>query len=168
MRLFRIRYSSSLCGLSSGMQNPVLTERTSGQPRGHSYSHGPMKSLTPVSSMSILTSTVGCKSRVRTESPASAQSDVIAGAGARKLHVPVSGGLRRTHCGADDYLTIPFSPKEPVTRLGALIRRSALVAREDLFAVEEVPLSCSNSEITRLEDKVEVAVGKGKPPTFSV
>jgi DNA-binding response OmpR family regulator len=70
--------------------------------------------------------------------------------------------------GADDYLTIPFSPKELVSRLGVLIQRSALVAREDLFACEEATMSFSNSEITRLEDKVKVAVAKSRTPTFSV
>jgi DNA-binding response OmpR family regulator len=53
--------------------------------------------------------------------------------------------------GADDYLTIPFSPKELITRTGALIQRSALIAREDLFAVEDVATSFPSSEITRLE-----------------
>jgi DNA-binding response OmpR family regulator len=70
--------------------------------------------------------------------------------------------------GADDYLTIPFSPKELITRLGALIQRSALVAREDLFAAEDVALSFPSSEITRLEDKAEVAAGNGKATTFSI
>lgn len=70
--------------------------------------------------------------------------------------------------GADDYQTIPFSPKELVSRLGVLIQRSALVAREDLFAFEGATMSFSNSEITRLEDKVKAAVGKGRTPTFSV
>jgi DNA-binding response OmpR family regulator len=32
--------------------------------------------------------------------------------------------------GADDYLTIPFSPKELATRVGKLLLRMALVARE--------------------------------------
>jgi DNA-binding response OmpR family regulator len=70
--------------------------------------------------------------------------------------------------GAEDYVTIPFSPKELVTRLGVLIQRAALAAREDSSANEHVAMSFSNSDITLLEDKVELAVGRGETPTYSL
>jgi DNA-binding response OmpR family regulator len=70
--------------------------------------------------------------------------------------------------GADDYLTMPFSPKELVTRMGKLLRRMALAARENSHACEYTTMRASNSEITRLEDKVNTPGGKGETAISSI
>jgi DNA-binding response OmpR family regulator len=70
--------------------------------------------------------------------------------------------------GADDYLTIPFSPKELATRTSKLLRSMALVAREDSHACEYTTMRVSNSEITCLEDKLNALGGKGESAISSI
>src|SRR5437016_3879827 len=50
--------------------------------------------------------------------------------------------------GADDYVTIPFSPRELIARLRALMRASR-VSPESLNIFEEVIVDFSKTEITR-------------------
>jgi DNA-binding response OmpR family regulator len=58
--------------------------------------------------------------------------------------------------GADDYVTIPFSPREPVARLRALIRRAARVSPEDsdVYIFADVTVDFFKTEITRCGEKV--------------
>ena len=58
--------------------------------------------------------------------------------------------------GADDYVTIPFSPRELVARLRALMRRASRVNREDLYIFGEVIVNFSKTEITRGGEKIIV------------
>jgi DNA-binding response OmpR family regulator len=58
--------------------------------------------------------------------------------------------------GADDYVTIPFSPIELVARLRALIRRASLVSAEDVVVFGDVTVDFSRSEITRSGEKIAV------------
>ena len=51
--------------------------------------------------------------------------------------------------GADDYLTVPFSPRELVARLHALMRRASRVSPEEVYAFEDVVVDFSKAEITR-------------------
>ncbi len=57
--------------------------------------------------------------------------------------------------GADDYVTVPFSPRELLARLRALIRRSR-VNRDGLYVFGEVIVDFSRTEITRGGEKVIV------------
>src|SRR5262245_46513917 len=59
--------------------------------------------------------------------------------------------------GADDYLTIPFSPRELVARLRALMRRASRIRPESLYVFEDVIIDFSKTEIT----------GGGERVTFS-
>jgi DNA-binding response OmpR family regulator len=60
--------------------------------------------------------------------------------------------------GADDYVTIPFSPRELVARLRALIRRASRSSPEDadVFAFADVKVDFSKIEITRGGEKITV------------
>jgi DNA-binding response OmpR family regulator len=53
--------------------------------------------------------------------------------------------------GADDYVTIPFSPRELVARLRALIRRASRSSPEDadMYVFADVMVDFFKTEITR-------------------
>ena len=51
--------------------------------------------------------------------------------------------------GADDYVTIPFSPRELVARLRALIRRTSRVDPENLYLFDDVAVDFYKMELTR-------------------
>jgi len=51
--------------------------------------------------------------------------------------------------GADDYVTIPFSPRELVARLRAVIRRASRFNPEGVYVFEDVIVDSSKTEITR-------------------
>jgi len=51
--------------------------------------------------------------------------------------------------GADDYVTVPFSPRELVARLRALIRRPSRVNPKDVYVFADVIVDFSKTEITR-------------------
>ena len=58
--------------------------------------------------------------------------------------------------GADDYVTIPFSPRELVARLRALMRRASRVSPENLYFFEDVIVDFFKMEITRGGEKITV------------
>jgi DNA-binding response OmpR family regulator len=59
--------------------------------------------------------------------------------------------------GADDYVTVPFSPRELVARLRAVIRRRAShVNPKGVYSFADVIVDCSKTEITRKGEKVIV------------
>jgi DNA-binding response OmpR family regulator len=58
--------------------------------------------------------------------------------------------------GADDYVTIPFSPRELVARLHALMRPASRVSPEDVYVFEDVIVDFSETEVTRCGEKVTV------------
>ena len=60
--------------------------------------------------------------------------------------------------GADDYVTIPFSPRELVARLRALIRRASRFSPEgaDIYVYADVMVDFSKTEITRGGEKIAV------------
>jgi DNA-binding response OmpR family regulator len=68
--------------------------------------------------------------------------------------------------GADDYLTIPFSPRELVARLRALMRRASRVSPESLYVFEDVIVDFSKTEITRGGEKVTVTAMEFKTLEF--
>jgi DNA-binding response OmpR family regulator len=68
--------------------------------------------------------------------------------------------------GADDYVTIPFSPRELVARLRALIRRASRVSPENLYFFEDVMVNFSKTEITRSGEKITVTAKEFKTLEF--
>jgi DNA-binding response OmpR family regulator len=68
--------------------------------------------------------------------------------------------------GADDYLTLPFSPRELVARLRAQIRRASRLRREDVYVFEDVMLNFSRTEITRGGAKIMVTAMEFKMLEF--
>jgi DNA-binding response OmpR family regulator len=59
--------------------------------------------------------------------------------------------------GADDYMTIPFSPRELVARLRALIRRASRSTREaNVYIFADVMVDFFKTEITRRGQKIAV------------
>jgi two-component system, OmpR family, alkaline phosphatase synthesis response regulator PhoP len=56
--------------------------------------------------------------------------------------------------GADDYVTLPFSPKELVARLRAQIRRVSRLRSMDMCVFEDVTVDFSKTEITRAGQKI--------------
>ena len=68
--------------------------------------------------------------------------------------------------GADDYLTIPFSPRELVARLRALMRRASRISPESLYVFEDVIVDFSKTEITRGGEKVMVTAKEFKTLEF--
>ena len=68
--------------------------------------------------------------------------------------------------GADDYVTIPFSPRELVARLHALMRRASRVSPEDVYVFEDVIVDFSKTEVTRCGEKVTVTAKEFKTLEF--
>jgi DNA-binding response OmpR family regulator len=70
--------------------------------------------------------------------------------------------------GADDYLTIPFSPRELVARLRALMRRRSRISPESLYVFEDVIVDFSKIEITRGRERVMVTAKEFKTLEFLI
>jgi DNA-binding response OmpR family regulator len=68
--------------------------------------------------------------------------------------------------GADDYVTIPFSPRELIARLRALIRRASRSSPEDVYAFDDVMVDFSRTEITRGGEKITVTAKEFKTLKF--
>ena len=67
---------------------------------------------------------------------------------------------------ADDYVTVPFSPRELVARLRALIRRASCVGLEDVYVFEDVAIDFSKTEITRGGQTITVTAKEFKTLEF--
>jgi DNA-binding response OmpR family regulator len=68
--------------------------------------------------------------------------------------------------GADDYVTVPFSPRELVARLRGLIRCASRISPENLYVFEDVMVDFSKTEITRGGEKITVTAKEFKTLEF--
>jgi len=80
----------------------------------------------------------------------------------------VSDKVLLLEMGADDYVTIPFSPRELVARLRALIRRASCSNPEDadVYVFADVMVDFSKTEITRGGEKIMVTPKEFKTLEF--
>jgi DNA-binding response OmpR family regulator len=68
--------------------------------------------------------------------------------------------------GADDYVTVPFNPRELVARMRAQIRRASRIRPEDMYVFEDVIVNFSKTEITRAGEKIMVTPKEFKTLEF--
>ncbi|HEV3307149.1 MAG TPA: response regulator transcription factor [Candidatus Sulfotelmatobacter sp.] len=82
--------------------------------------------------------------------------------------VDVADKVLLLEMGADDYVTIPFSPRELVARLRALIRRASRLSLEnsDVYAFADVKVNFFKTEITRGSKKIPVTPKEFKTLEF--
>jgi len=67
--------------------------------------------------------------------------------------------------GADDYVTVPFNPRELIARLRALVRRSRF-NRDGVYVFGDVTVDFSRTEITRAGEKIIVTPKEFKTLEF--
>lgn len=70
--------------------------------------------------------------------------------------------------GADDYVTIPFSPRELVARVRAVIRRTVHSSSETFYAFEGVKVDCVGMEVTRYGETVQLTTKEFKTLYYMV
>ena len=80
--------------------------------------------------------------------------------------VDVADKVLSLEMGADDYLTIPFSPRELLARLRALMRRASRVGADNFYVFEDVIVDFYKTEITRGGEKVTVTTKEFKTLEF--
>jgi DNA-binding response OmpR family regulator len=82
--------------------------------------------------------------------------------------VDVADKVLLLELGADDYVTIPFSPRELVARLRALIRRASRLNPEnaDVYVFADVKVNFFKTEITRGGEKITVTSKEFKTLEF--
>jgi len=82
--------------------------------------------------------------------------------------VDVTDKVLLLELGADDYLTIPFSPRELVARLRALLRRASRLNPEnaDVYVFADVKVNFFKTEITRGGEKITVTPKEFKTLEF--
>jgi two-component system, OmpR family, alkaline phosphatase synthesis response regulator PhoP len=68
--------------------------------------------------------------------------------------------------GADDYVTVPFSPRELLARLRGLIRRASRVNLQNVYVFADVIVDSSKTEITRAGEKIVVTPKEFKTLEF--
>jgi two-component system, OmpR family, alkaline phosphatase synthesis response regulator PhoP len=82
--------------------------------------------------------------------------------------VDVTDKVLLLELGADDYVTIPFSPRELVARLRALLRRASRLNPEnaDVYVFADVKVNFFKTEITRGGEKIIVTPKEFKTLEF--
>lgn len=67
-----------------------------------------------------------------------------------------SDKLRGFDVGVDDYISKPFSPKELVARIKAVLRRVSPINEDDICQIEELKLDTSSHRVSIQEQTVEM------------
>jgi|ERR1700678_1616359 len=74
--------------------------------------------------------------------------------------------VRLLELGAADYVTIPFSPRELVARLGAQMRRAQHISIDTTYVFRDVIVDFSKTETTRRGQTVSLTATEFKTLTF--
>ncbi len=64
--------------------------------------------------------------------------------------------IRGLESGADDYITKPFSPRELIARIKAVLRRSSPDTEEGVLKVDELVLDSNSHRVTAQGERVEM------------
>jgi two-component system alkaline phosphatase synthesis response regulator PhoP len=72
--------------------------------------------------------------------------------------VEESDRLRGLEVGADDYLTKPFSPRELVARVKAVLRRTNPTPSADVIRIADLAIDLPRMLVTRAGDAVDLTV----------
>jgi len=70
--------------------------------------------------------------------------------------------------GADDYVTVPFSPRELVARLRALMRRAVRRTPETFYAYEDVTVDFLTMDVTRGSETVSLTAKEFQTLEFMI
>jgi phosphate regulon transcriptional regulator PhoB len=65
--------------------------------------------------------------------------------------------VRGLDTGADDYMTKPFSPKELIARVRALLRRAGRGAKDKVIRIGELQINAGNFTVTRRGEQVHLS-----------
>ena len=68
--------------------------------------------------------------------------------------------------GADDYIALPFQPRELLARLRSVIRRATGASRKRIYAFEDVFVDFARMEVTRGGEKVALTAKEFKTLEF--
>jgi two-component system phosphate regulon response regulator PhoB len=64
--------------------------------------------------------------------------------------------IRGLEVGADDYITKPFSPRELLARIKAVLRRTSTTAENEQIIVNELILDPAEHRVTVLDEEVQI------------
>ncbi len=67
-----------------------------------------------------------------------------------------SDRIRGLETGADDYVTKPFSPKELIARINAILRRIRPALSEEILTFEDIILDVTSHKVTRANKAVHL------------
>ena len=81
-------------------------------------------------------------------------------------NVDIANKILLLEIGADDYLPLPFQPRELLARLRSLMRRATGASRKRIYAFENVFVDFIRMDVTRGDEKVPLTAKEFKTLEF--